>query len=110
MQYAYRQFISARTIQNAWRGSEARAIRRILTQQMFEHYAILMMQSLFRRKLARMHFVALREYLLPEKIAAAVTVQRVYRGYTIRSAGYRFVRWIAVRKKEARNATIIQSR
>jgi IQ calmodulin-binding motif len=106
---AYIEYISTRRIQNAWRSKMARNVYAILRQKLKEYCAILLMQSLFRRKIARLYFIDLRSYLMVYEIRAATRIQQVWRGYFIRWVGFRFVRWLKIRDDREHGAVVIQS-
>lgn len=103
MRIAYRIYRAASSIQNSWRRSQARGNLIQMRQRLKEYCAAILIQSVVRRKAARLSFVAYREIAMAPEIAAATVVQKSCRGYLVRSAGYCFVQWkfIAAERKMA---------
>jgi IQ calmodulin-binding motif len=105
---AYLEFRAAARIQAAWRGYSARlclceflAARKVQavwrgwrTYHFYREYrSATKIQSIYRQKRARAAFVAMREQLMPETIAAAILAQKMWRGVSIRMKGLSFIIW-----------------
>jgi hypothetical protein len=105
---AYTYYLAARRIQNNWRWAKARRAYCTMHQRLKEYCAAILMQSIFRRRLARMHFVTLRGHVMADDIRAAIQVQSLWRGLLLRRRGYMFTRWIYIKQQRFQAATTIQ--
>jgi hypothetical protein len=77
-------------------------------EKLKEYCGAILMQSIFRRKLARMRFVTLRAHVKADDIEAALRVQSLWRGILLRRRGYVFTQWIYIKQQRLQAATTIQ--